>query len=126
METSPETIKVIKELISIVRSDLASTKKVSIDQDKSLNLRKFLNKIPSKDEQNLLILEFAIATLIHIISWEPKLEAEDCDPNYENWMTVVLQYLKEFNKYGNCYISSCGEALLKTFGIKNGTSGGPL
>ena len=119
METSPESIKIIQKLIRITQSDLASTKKVGLLQDKSGEIRTLLNSIPNKDEQNLLVLDFTIASLEEIIRGEPKIDAEDCDPNYENWMDLVLHYVKEFNKYGNCYISSCGEALLKTLGIKS-------
>lgn len=119
METSRESIRIIQKLIKITQSDLTSTKKIKLRQDKSRDIRDILNSIPNKDEQYLVVLDHTIAALEAIISGEPKVDAEDCDRNYENWMDLVLRYLKEFNKYGNCYISSCGEALLKTFGIKS-------
>ena len=125
METSPESIRIIEKLIVLIQSDLAKTKKVRLNQGKSIEIRALLNSIPNTDEQNLLVLDFAIATLRMIFRAEPKIDAEDCDPNYENWMDLVLNYVKDFNKYGNCYISSCGEALLKTFGIKNRMNQGP-
>ena len=102
-----------------MQSELASTRNVGLQQDKSRDIRNILNSIPDKGQQNLIVLDHTIAALEDIIRGEPKVDAEDCDQNYENWMHLVLDYLKEFNKYGNCYISSCGEALLKTFGIKS-------
>jgi hypothetical protein len=119
MKTSPESIRIIQKLIKITQSELASTKKVGLLRDKSKEIRKILSSISNKDEQNLIVLDHTIYVLEDIIIGEPKVDAEDCDQNYENWMNIVLEYLKEFNKYGNCYINSCGEALLKTFGIKN-------
>lgn len=119
MEATPESIRIIQKLIKLIQADLAKSKKVGLKQEKSKEIRNILNSIPNKDEQSLIVLDHTIAALENVLRSEPSVDTVKCDQSYENWMDLVMHYLKDFNKYGNCYINSCGEALLKTFGIKS-------
>ena len=91
MKMSPESIKIIQSLVSRIQSDLAATRQVKLRHDKQEELRNLLNSIPNRDEQNLMVLNFAIASLHEIQGSEPKIDAERCEQNYSSWMNLILE-----------------------------------